>query len=683
MKQDNETARLPEVDLSDKPVGNLDGFRKWFQKDILSGFLVFLIALPLCLGISLASGYPPLAGIFTAIVGSLVATALSNSEMTIKGPAAGLIVIVLGCIETFGGDGMTGGWSEADALAYRSALAVGVAAAALQIGFGFFRAGILGEFFPLAAVHGMLAAIGVIIISKQIPVALGVTAKGEPLELLREIPTFIMEANPAIALIGISSIAIMFLWPLAGKKLKFAGKVPSPVVVLLVSIALGLIFDLLHPHSFTLQNHEYQLGEQYLVQMPKHVFGMFNEMQLPEFSALTQPKAWQWVVMFFIIGTLESILSAKAVDLLDPWKRKTSLDRDVIAVGTGNLISGMIGGLPMISEIVRSKANIDNGARTRFANMWHGLFLLVCVALIPMVLHLIPLAALAGMLVYTGTRLAHPKEFINVYRVGKEQLLIFVATLFAVLATDLLIGIAVGIAIKFFIHVSRGAKIRTLFRPDLEVTDVDGQTVCIKVGDSAIFSNWIPLRREIEQCGMLQGKNVILDMSKTRLVDHSVMEKLHMLEGDFQEQQLELTVSGLDTHVAAADHFLAARHRGLTSIRRLTIITEPEVESELAERLMALGATGYTAIPCHGMGKHDLMKPFPSPEPRIRIEVIGPRNVADAILEFLAQEIAQRSFVTISVETVDVLGVGRFSLSEDDLRETGLEPAVAGDAAKH
>lgn len=683
MKQKDEAAPVPELVMNDKPVGNMAGFSKWFQKDILSGFLVFLIALPLCLGISLASGYPPLAGIFTAIIGSLVATALSNSEMTIKGPAAGLIVIVLGCIEAFGGDGMTGGWSDADALAYRSALAVGVAAAAFQIGFGFFRAGILGEFFPLAAVHGMLAAIGVIIISKQIPVALGVSAKGEPLELLREIPTFIAEANPAIALIGVSSIVIMFLWPLAGKKLKFAGKVPSPVVVLMVSIGLGMIFDLLHPHSYHLQNHEYQLGEQYLVQMPKQVFGMFNEIQMPEFSALAQPRAWQWVLMFFIIGTLESILSAKAVDLLDPWKRKTNLDRDVIAVGTGNLFACMVGGLPMISEIVRSKANIDNGARTRFANMWHGLFLLVCVAFIPMVLHLIPLAALAGMLVYTGTRLAHPKEFINVYRIGKEQLVIFVATLFAVLATDLLIGIAVGIAIKFFIHVSRGAKIRTLFRPELDVTDVDGQTVRIKVGDSAIFSNWIPLRRQIEQSGMLQGKNVILDMSKTRLVDHSVMEKLHLLESDFQEQQLELSVTGLDTHVAATDHFLAARHRGLTSIRRLTIITEPEIENELADRLVSLGATGYTAIPCHGVGKRDIRKAFRSPEPRVRIEVISPRNIADRILEYLAEEIAPRSFLTICVDSVDVLRAGNFSLNDDDLKEPGVELAGSGKSGGH
>ena len=298
---------------NDIPRGRASGFVKYFKHDFVSGLLVFLIALPLCLGISLACGYPPIAGIFTAIIGSILSTFISNSELTIKGPAAGLIVIAIGCIEDFGGDGMTGGWTDADLTAYKAALAVGVAAAVMQIIFGLFRGGILGEFFPISAVHGMLAAIGVIIIIKQFPVALGVSAGGEPLEMLREIPHYIVEANPAIAAIGIVSILIMFLWPLVGKQIGFLKIIPSPMIVLLVTVPMGLGFDLLHEHSYTLQGHQYQLGEQYLVKMPERVFGMFDDVTSPDFSALAQVKAWKWVMMFFIIGSLESLLSAKAL----------------------------------------------------------------------------------------------------------------------------------------------------------------------------------------------------------------------------------------------------------------------------------------------------------------------------------------------------------------------------------
>ncbi|MCA9052395.1 MAG: SulP family inorganic anion transporter, partial [Planctomycetaceae bacterium] len=512
------------------PRGTADGFSRYLKQDILSGFLVFLIALPLCLGISLASGFPPIAGIFTAIVGSILTTFISNSELTIKGPAAGLIVIVAGCIEDFGGDGMNGGWSAADLTAYKAALAVGVAASVLQILFGLFRAGILGEFFPSSAVHGMLAAIGVIIIIKQFPVALGVTAKGEPLEMLREFPHYIQEANPAIAAIGLISILIMFLWPRVRQQVAALSSVPAPLVVLLVAVPMGMGFDLLHEHIYDVHGHKYPLGEQYLVKMPDRVFGMFSEITTPDFSALSQPVAWKWVFMFFAIGTLESLLSAKAVDLIDPYKRKTNLDRDTLAVGIANLAAASIGGLPMISEIVRSKANIDNGAKTRFADLWHGVFLVLCVALIPTFLHLIPLAALAAMLVYTGYRLAHPTEFVHVYRVGKEQLAIFVTTLVAVLATDLLIGIAIGILLKMIIHVANGVPLRSLFKPYLEVQELDDSTSMIIAQESAVFSNWIPFRRQIEDIGLVQHRNLIVDVSNARLVDHSVMGKLREME---------------------------------------------------------------------------------------------------------------------------------------------------------
>ncbi len=647
------------------PRGSAAGFVKYFKQDIISGLLVFLIALPLCLGISVASGYPPIAGIFTAIIGSILTTFISNSELTIKGPAAGLIVIAIGCVNDFGGSGSVD--------AYKAALAVGVAAAILQILFGVFRAGILGEFFPISAVHGMLAAIGVIIVLKQIPFALGVidpeTGRppgGEPLEMFRQIPHFIAEANPAIGAIGLVSLLVMFFWPFIGKRLGPLRLVPSPMLVLLVAVPLGMWFDLLHEHPYELAGHKYQLSDQYLVNMPDRVFGMFDYITLPNFTALYEIRAWKWVMMFFMIGSLESLLSAKAVDLLDPWKRKTGMDRDIIAVGIGNLCASAVGGLPMISEIVRSKANIDNGARTRFADMWHGIFLLLCVALIPTILHRIPLAALAAMLVYTGFRLAHPNEFIHVYRIGKEQLAIFITTLMMVLATDLLIGVAAGIILKMVIHVANGVPIKSLFKPFIEVQEIDEKTSLILARESAVFSNWIPFKRQIEDIGLVQKRSLIIDVSDTKLVDHSVMEKLQEMARQFEQEGLTFEVRGLDELKPFADDARAARKRGLTSLRRITIIADVSMESWLRAKCLQCGATGYTSTPCSGAGRSHLANGGISTS-QVRLEVIALPSVCNEIADFMRREISDEQHVTACIETVDVVKVGPFTSIEPDL----------------
>lgn len=647
---------MANTDIAPVPKGNASGFRKYFLADVTSGFLVFLIALPLCLGISIASGFPPIAGIFTAIIGAVLATAISNSELTIKGPAAGMIVIVLGCVEDFGGNGMNDGlWDTADFTAYQAALAVGVVAAIFQIVFGIFRAGILGEFFPSTVVHGMLAAIGSIIIIKQFPVALGVTASGGPFEMLRQFPNYVLAANPAIAAIGLSSLLIMFAWPLIQRRLKFLKAVPAPLVVLLVAVPMGMGFDLLHEHSYTLQGHEYQLSENYLVKMPERAFGMFEDITTPDFTALAQPKAYKWVFLFFIIGTLESLLSAKAIDLLDPFRRKSNMDRDCVAVGVANLATSCVGGLPMISEIVRSKANIDNGAKTRFANFWHGMFLLLCVALIPFVLHRIPLAALAAMLVYTGSRLAHPSEFLHVYRIGKEQLAIFVTTMLAVLATDLLIGVAAGIVLKMVIHLSNGVPLKSLFKPFVEVEPVDETTSRIVARGSAVFSNWIPFRRQIEDIGLIQKHNLVLDLSNTQLVDHSVMEKIEEMQQEFQQEGLTLDVHGLDTLRPYSRDALAARKQKLAALRRLTIIATPDIQEQLETVIAEAGASGYTMLPCRGAGRQDLQQGAHATKDCVRFEVVAPIDVAQNIFSAARSGELPTNKLTCWMDAVEVM----------------------------
>lgn len=670
----NDRKTRPEVAVEaveHPPQGNLGGFRKYLKQDATAGFLVFLVALPLCLGISVACGYPPISGIFTAIVGSIVASVISDSELTIKGPAAGLIVIVLGCVEDFGGDGIKGGFGPADLQAYKLALAVGIAAAILQILFGLLRAGVLGEFFPLAAVHGMLAAIGIIIVAKQIPVALGVDATGEPLELLAEIPSFFREMNPEIAMIGGSSLLIMFLWPWLRKRLGPLGVVPGPMVVLMVAVPLGMMLDLTHHHAYTLFGSHYEVGEEFLVSMPDQMFGMFDEITFPDFSALLMPKAWKWVFLFFVIGNLESLLSAKAIDIIDPWKRKTDLNRDVVAIGIGNVIAGMVGGLPMISEIVRSKANIDNGAQTRFSDLWHGVFLLLCVGLIPTVLHLIPLAALAAMLVYTGFRLAHPAEFAHVKQIGREQLIIFVVTLVAVLATDLLVGIGIGIATKLVFHLSTGLHLRELFKLDVVITQRGEHTVVFTVRKAAVFSNWIALKRQLEGEALGKAKSAVLDVSKAKLVDHSVMEKLHDLRTEFERAGLELDVTGLDfLQQTSSAHSHAARRRGLTPLRRLTVVADAELEETLEQAFIERGATGYTALHCRGAGQRQL-KHQSRKVAQVRIEVVIANEACESILDFLREEVMPRYSVSASVETVGVLRPDHFVRRPDESENAG------------
>lgn len=527
---------------------DLPNFRNSWRQDLISGGLVFLIALPLCLGISMASGYPPIAGIFTAIIGGCVCTIFSNSELTIKGPAAGLIVIVAGAVQEMGaGDPLLG---------YKLALGVGVAAGIIQILFGLLKTGIMGEFFPSAAVHGMLAAIGIIIAGKQIHTLLGVTPSAkEPLELLGEIPHSLAQLNPEITLIGGISLLILFGLPLI--KSTWVRRIPAPMVVLLVSIPLGIWFDLEHEHRYLFLDHqEYTLGPKFLVTLPSN---LFHAITLPDFSGVWTATGLKFVVLFALIGSLESLLSAKAVDLLDPWRRKTNFNRDLLGVGVANTCAGMIGGLPMISEIVRSSANINNGARTRLANLFHGLFLLGFVALAPNLIHRIPLAALAAMLIYTGFRLASPKEFWHAYKVGPEQLAIFVATVVGVLAIDLLAGIAIGIALKWIIHICRGLPLKALFRPEYSLEVVSSEQWVLSVHQAAVFSNWISFQKRIE--GLHEVQSLVINLAQTHLVDHTVMSKLDQLQQEFSEQGRELLVVGLEDHIPVSKHPLASRRR--------------------------------------------------------------------------------------------------------------------------
>lgn len=529
------------------PQRGLAGLKENFKSDLISGFLVFLIALPLCLGISMASGFPPVAGIFTAIIGGMVVSFFGGSNLTIKGPAAGLIVIALGAVEDLGkGDAMLG---------YKLALAVIVIAGILQIIFALLRSGVLSDFFPSAAVHGMLAAIGIIIAAKQIHTLVGVKPEGKgTLNLLAEIPHSISLMNPEIAIVGFLSLIILFTLPFI--KNKYVKMIPAPMIVILISIPLGHFFDLEHEHTYLfLDHHQYVIGPKFLVTLPNN---LFSAISFPDFSQIFSSVSIKYIIMFALVGSLESLLSSKAIDTLDPYKRKSNMNRDLLGVGVGNTIAGFIGGLPMISEIVRSSANINNGGKTWWSNFFHGMFLLIFVAFFPFLIHQIPLAALAAMLIFTGYRLASPKEFYKTYKIGMEQLIIFLITIIVTLCTDLLVGIASGIITKLIMHFINGLPVKYMFKPMFTVTTLSDEYT-VDVFHSAVFSNYIKLKKSLDS--LPRGKKIIIDFSNANLVDHTVMENLHHYQHDYKNGGGQFILTGLDGHTSLSGHKLSARKK--------------------------------------------------------------------------------------------------------------------------
>jgi MFS superfamily sulfate permease-like transporter len=310
------------------------------------------------------------------------------------------------------------------------------------------------------------------------------------------------------------------------------------------------------PDAEILPHHEFTVGPAFLVSVPENFMAGFY---FPDFSKILSYEFWLAVVAICLVGSLESLLSAAAVDKLDAYKRDSDLNRDLTAVGVGNILSGMIGGLPMIAEIVRSSANINNGAKTGWANFFHGAFLLIFVALFPRLIHEIPLSSLAALLVFTGFRLASPREFAKTLEVGIDNFVIFVVTIIGVLATDLLIGVGIGILVKLLMHFGRGLKPGNLFSMAYEVKQADTDTYHIKVSGAAVFSNIISLKSLL--VGFPQAKTVYFDLSDAELIDHTVMEFIHHFAQEYRHAGGQCEIVGLDEHHAYSDHHLASRRK--------------------------------------------------------------------------------------------------------------------------
>lgn len=513
--------------------------------DIKSGLIVFLIALPLSIGIAIASGAPPTAGLLAAVVGGILGSWLGGAYVTINGPAAGLIVVVLSAVETLGRYNPEQGFAMA--------LAAIVGAGILQIFFGFMKWAQYGLVIPSAVVHGMLSAIGAIIIAKQIPTLLGVKATAHSIiGLYLEVPTEISHLNPQIAFIGVVCLLITLFLPKLN--VSFVKKVPTALIVVVTGIALGKYFDLEHEHTVRYYWWSGDVNANYLLNLPQN---LKDAIVIPNFSRFFTMDNFIAVISIALIGTIESVLSTFAVDKLDKEKRTSDLDKDLLSKGVCNTFLGFIGGLPIISEIVRSSANIDNGARTPLSNFVHGVMILVFVAFFPNLLHQVPLAALSALLIGVGWRLAHPTQFVHAKEIGRDNITTYLVTFITTLASDLLIGVAAGVVTKLVLTFMAGVKPRDLLKLKINTVDLGNETQ-IKIQGPIVFTNSLQLKRELDK-NMQGNKPVTLDLSQVTFIGHSVMDMIDRTKGNYENNGTKIVLKNNEHLRPLSSHALATR----------------------------------------------------------------------------------------------------------------------------
>ncbi len=482
--------------------------RDSWKADLPASLVVVLVALPLCLGIALASGAPLASGIVAGVLGGIVVGVLSNSQLMVSGPAAGLTAIVVAGITTLG--------------SFENFLVAVVIGGLLQVAFSIARAGVIGYYIPSAVIKGMLAAIGIILILKQIPHAVGFDADfegdesfiqpgaGTTFSALGEVLQHVQLGAVIIATIA---LAVLVLWSQpALKKLKV---VPAPLVVVLLGIGLNALFAVSFPALAIRSTHLVQLP---VADSPRDWLNFFA---LPDWSAITRLATWRLGLTIAIVASLETLLSLEATDKMDPFKRESDTNRELLAQGIGNTISGLIGGLPLTGVIVRSAANIDAGARTRWSAILHGVFLLAFVLAIPTFLNLIPLAALAAMLLYTGFKLAAPALFRTAWSLGRAQFIPFVVTVLAIVLTDLLVGIAIGLAVAAMFILAQ-----YLRQPALQIVSPSGAVLTrYRLPDQATFLSKANIERTLSD--IPDGSRIEIDGTHTTRFDYDVLEQLH------------------------------------------------------------------------------------------------------------------------------------------------------------
>lgn len=520
------------------------------KENFPSGLVVFLVALPLCLGIALASGAPPLSGIIAGIVGGLVVGSISNSNISVSGPAAGLTAIVLTAIKDLG--------------AFELFLCAGIIAGLIQLVLGFIRAGSISNYFPNNVIEGMLAAIGIIIILKQIPHALGFDKDYEGHESIFDnglnfgyFTELFGAVQPGAIIITLVSVGILITWDKV-HALKRIKMLPGALVAVVTGIVLNEIFKMTGS-SLAIQS-------QHLVSLPvpQSLDDFKNLVTMPDFAGFTNPKVWIAGATIAIVASIETLLCIEASDRLDIQRRITDTNLELKAQGIGNLVSSFIGGLPMTSVVVRSSANANAGATSKLSTIIHGVLLLICVLSIPVVLNLIPLATLAAVLILVGYKLAKPATFKHFWHLGKFQFIPFVATVVAVVATDLLKGVGIGLAISIF-YILQGNMKRAYYLSREKLDDADGIT--IKLAEEVSFLNKAAIKKTLKN--IKANSTVTIDARGTSYIATDVLEmiqdfaNIRAKEEDITVELLGFKTSYRDYERDEDSHILVTHRRAM------------------------------------------------------------------------------------------------------------------------
>lgn len=520
------------------------------KENFPSGLVVFLVALPLCLGIALASGAPPLSGIIAGIVGGLVIGSISNSNISVSGPAAGLTAIVLTAITDLG--------------AFELFLCAGIIAGIIQLILGFIRAGSISNYFPNNVIEGMLAAIGIIIILKQIPHALGFDKDYEGHESIFDqglnfnyFSQLLGAIHPGAVIVTIVSISLLLAWDKI-PTLKRMKMLPGALVAVVVGILLNELFKL--------SGSSLAIGKEHLVNLPvpKGLDDFKSLITLPDFSGFTNTKVWIAGATIAIVASIETLLCIEASDRLDVQRRITDTNLELKAQGIGNLVSSFIGGLPMTSVVVRSSANANAGATSKISAIIHGFLLLVCVLSIPVILNLIPLATLAAVLLLVGYKLAKPATFKHFWHLGKFQFIPFVATVVAIVATDLLKGVGIGLAISVF-YILQGNMKRAYYLSREKLSNADAIT--IKLAEEVSFLNKAAIKKTLKN--IKSNSTVTIDARGTSYIATDVLEmiqdfaNIRAKEEDINVELLGFKTSYKDYETDEDSHIVITHKRAM------------------------------------------------------------------------------------------------------------------------